>query len=67
MILVGNKCDLHSKREIEISVGRDKAKEWGVPFLEASAKKDINVQVWFTREMITCRDVLILFRKYFLP
>jgi GTPase SAR1 family protein len=45
MILVGNKCDLENKREVEASVGKDTAKNWGIPFLETSAKKDINIQV----------------------
>lgn len=45
MILVGNKCDLENKREVETSVGKDTAKSWGIPFLETSAKKDINIQV----------------------
>lgn len=45
MVLVGNKCDLEAKREIQSSVGKETAKNWGIPFLETSAKKDINIQV----------------------
>jgi GTPase SAR1 family protein len=45
MILVGNKCDLETKREVETSVGKETARNWGIPFLETSAKKDINIQV----------------------
>lgn len=45
MILVGNKCDLENKREVETSVGKETARNWGIPFLETSAKKDINIQV----------------------
>lgn len=45
MVLVGNKCDLEAKREIQSSVGKETAKSWGIPFLETSAKKDINIQV----------------------
>jgi small GTP-binding protein len=47
MILVGNKCDLETKREVETAVGKETAKNWGIPFLETSAKKDINIQEVF--------------------
>lgn len=49
MILVGNKCDLENKREVQTSEGKEVAKSWKVPFLEASAKKDLHVQeIFFT-------------------
>jgi GTPase SAR1 family protein len=45
MVLVGNKCDLENKREVQTSEGKDLAKQWKVPFIESSAKKDLHIQV----------------------
>ncbi|EFC49626.1 ras family small GTPase [Naegleria gruberi] len=47
MVLVGNKCDLESSRQVQKSVGRDMAKKWNIPFLELSAKQGTNVQECF--------------------
>lgn len=49
MILVGNKCDLENKREVDTGVGKATAKNWDIPFLETSAKKDLNIQVRIAR------------------
>ncbi|KAG5263391.1 hypothetical protein AALO_G00264350 [Alosa alosa] len=38
LILVGNKVDLESEREVAGSDGRALAQEWGCPFIETSAK-----------------------------
>ncbi|KAI8338762.1 ras-like protein 3, partial [Chlamydoabsidia padenii] len=43
MILVGNKCDLESDRQVSSQEGHDLAKEFGCPFLETSAKQRIHV------------------------
>ncbi|KAI8093335.1 ras-like protein 3 [Halteromyces radiatus] len=43
MILVGNKCDLESDRQVSSQEGYDLAKEFGCPFMETSAKQRINV------------------------
>ena len=47
VVLVGNKCDLESKRRVEKEVGETKATEWGCTFLEASAKTRLNVEETF--------------------
>lgn len=47
MVLVGNKCDLDKKREVETKEGKELAKSYGCPFLESSAKSDINVNEIF--------------------
>eukprot|EP01126_Amoeba_proteus_P050974 TRINITY_DN6065_c0_g1_i11.p2 TRINITY_DN6065_c0_g1~~TRINITY_DN6065_c0_g1_i11.p2 ORF type:complete len:118 (+),score=14.00 TRINITY_DN6065_c0_g1_i11:1003-1356(+) len=47
LVLVGNKCDLAHKREVESVEGKDVAKGWSCPFLEASAKNDININEIF--------------------
>eukprot|EP01121_Diplochlamys_sp_Union-15-3_P003326 TRINITY_DN1317_c0_g1_i1.p1 TRINITY_DN1317_c0_g1~~TRINITY_DN1317_c0_g1_i1.p1 ORF type:complete len:215 (-),score=34.02 TRINITY_DN1317_c0_g1_i1:57-701(-) len=49
MVLVGNKCDLAKKREVDNKTGKDVAKRYACPFLEASAKTDENIQeIFFT-------------------
>ncbi|TFL00135.1 P-loop containing nucleoside triphosphate hydrolase protein, partial [Pterulicium gracile] len=42
-IMVGLKCDLRSERVVQITEGRELAKEYGLPFLEVSAKTGANV------------------------
>jgi len=44
LILVGNKCDMSSKREVEKAEGEAMAKTLGCEFLETSAKTCINVE-----------------------
>ncbi|BFZ00387.1 hypothetical protein BsWGS_03426 [Bradybaena similaris] len=54
MILVGNKSDLESQREVASSEGASLAQLWGCPFLETSAKSTNNVNEVFieiVREM----------------
>lgn len=43
-VLVGNKCDLTSDREVSTEEGMNLAKNWNCPFLETSAKVGINVE-----------------------
>lgn len=47
-ILIGNKCDWTEKRVVETREGADLAKELGIPFMETSAKSNINVDAAFT-------------------
>ena len=54
MILVGNKADLGSQREVPVSEGASLAQHWGCPYLETSAKSTQNVNELFieiVREM----------------
>ena len=54
MLLVGNKSDLLSQREVHLSEGAALAQLWGCPFLEASAKdrqKVDEVFIEIVREM----------------
>mmetsp|Transcript_22385 Transcript_22385/g.29022 ORF Transcript_22385/g.29022 Transcript_22385/m.29022 type:complete len:245 (+) Transcript_22385:2-736(+) len=46
-IIVGNKCDLEHKREVSFEEGMQLAAEYGVQFIEASAKNDANVEKSF--------------------
>ena len=42
-ILIGNKCDWTDKRAVTPEQGQALADELGVPFLEVSAKNNINI------------------------
>jgi Ras-related protein Rab-1A len=46
-VLVGNKCDLTSKRAVSAEEGQALAESLGVPFLETSAKTSTNVEAAF--------------------
>jgi len=46
-LLVGNKSDLTTKRQVELSVAKEFADSLGVPFLETSAKSATNVEQAF--------------------
>eukprot|EP00949_MAST-11_sp_MAST-11-sp1_P004199 g4199.t1 len=57
-ILVGNKCDIENKRQVSFQQGKELADEFGIPFIETSAKDDINVKDAFM--MITKNIVDLL-------
>jgi len=46
-ILIGNKCDWEEKRAVSTEQGQALADELGIPFLEVSAKSNINVDTAF--------------------
>lgn len=46
-ILIGNKCDWEEKRAVSTERGQQLADELGIPFLEVSAKSNINVDQAF--------------------
>ena len=47
LIVVGNKSDLESERQVEMSYAKSQAKKWGAEFLESSAKGLHNVEEVF--------------------
>ncbi|KPP64330.1 hypothetical protein Z043_117336 [Scleropages formosus] len=47
VILVGNKVDLESEREVSSGEGQALAEEWGCPFMETSAKSKTMVDELF--------------------
>lgn len=47
MVIVGNKSDLESDRQVSTADGSDLAKNWGAPFFETSAKLRVNVEEAF--------------------
>lgn len=46
-ILIGNKCDWDEKRQVSTERGQALANELGIPFMEVSAKGNINVEKAF--------------------
>ena len=46
-ILIGNKCDWEDRRVVSTERGQQLADELGIPFLEVSAKSNINVEKAF--------------------
>ncbi len=47
LILVGNKTDEEDLRRIQFQQGQEMANELGIPFMETSAKENINVDKVF--------------------
>lgn len=48
-ILLGNKCDMESERVVETKEAEELAAEFQIPFMETSAKDDINVKDAFLK------------------
>jgi GTPase SAR1 family protein len=46
-ILIGNKCDWEEKRIVSTERGQQLADELGIPFMEVSAKNNINIDKAF--------------------
>ena len=46
-IIVGNKCDIKTERQVSTKEGRDFAAAMGMDFIETSAKENINVEETF--------------------
>ncbi|KAF3916259.1 hypothetical protein ABW21_db0201616 [Orbilia brochopaga] len=53
-ILIGNKCDWEEKRVVSTERGQALADELGIPFMEVSAKANINVEEAF---LLLARDI----------
>lgn len=43
LLVVGNKSDLEERRQVPVEEARNKAEEWGVQYVETSAKTRANV------------------------
>ncbi|CAL7941085.1 ras-like protein A isoform X3 [Xylocopa sonorina] len=46
-LLVGNKCDLQEKRKVSLAEAKARSAQWGVPYVETSAKTKENVDKVF--------------------
>ncbi|KAH7436003.1 hypothetical protein KP509_06G088600 [Ceratopteris richardii] len=49
VVLVGNKTDLVDKRQVSIEEGDEKSREFGVMFIETSAKAGFNIKALFRK------------------
>ena len=47
-ILIGNKCDLEDKRKVTSDQGKEMAEQFGMKYIETSAKTAFNVDDAFT-------------------
>ncbi|XP_048222365.1 ras-related protein Rab-37 isoform X2 [Perognathus longimembris pacificus] len=47
ILLLGNKADVNNERMIRVEEGETLAREYGVPFMETSAKTGMNVELAF--------------------
>ena len=45
--MIGNKCDWEEKRAVSTEQGQQLADELGIPFMEVSAKSNINIEKAF--------------------
>lgn len=48
-VLIANKCDLESQRQVSEEMGQQFAKENGMIFIETSAKTALNVEASFVK------------------
>lgn len=48
-LLIGNKCDIDSKKAVSTEEGKELAGSLGIPFMETSAKTSVNVEQSFFR------------------
>lgn len=51
---MGNKSDLVHEREVATEEGQRLADEWGVPFIESSAKFNTNIEEIFRKLILQC-------------
>eukprot|EP01097_Dermamoeba_algensis_P006959 TRINITY_DN434_c0_g1_i1.p1 TRINITY_DN434_c0_g1~~TRINITY_DN434_c0_g1_i1.p1 ORF type:complete len:194 (-),score=28.33 TRINITY_DN434_c0_g1_i1:148-729(-) len=61
MVVVGNKKDLESEREVSTDEGEEFAKKYNMPFFESSAKERINIEdifVAITREIANMTEMI---------
>lgn len=58
-LLIGNKSDLHDRREVSFEEGKAFASHYGIDFLETSAKSNINVREAFSKMSVTIMDKVL--------
>lgn len=60
-MIIGNKCDLKNLRTVETEVATEKAKSFGVPFMETSAADSTNIDHAFKKLI---KGIIMLFRNF---
>lgn len=61
MVLVGNKCDLQQSWAVNMTQAREVARQYGIPFVETSAKTRMGVDDAFYTLVNT---MIILIKKF---
>jgi small GTP-binding protein len=56
MLLVGNKCDLHDQRVVTTEEAQQLANEWGLKYIETSAKEGVNIDTAFKALIVQCLE-----------
>eukprot|EP00049_Salpingoeca_infusionum_P001145 m.45570 g.45570 ORF g.45570 m.45570 type:complete len:197 (+) comp10888_c0_seq1:43-633(+) len=56
IVLVGNKSDLTAERQVQTDEAMAKAQQWGIPYIETSAKLNTNVDQAFESLARAIRD-----------
>ncbi|KAK9537392.1 hypothetical protein VZT92_005015 [Zoarces viviparus] len=56
LLVVGNKSDLEERRQVSVDEARGKAEEWGVQYIETSAKTRANIDKVFFDLMREVQD-----------
>ena len=62
-MIVGNKCDLKERREVTTKQGQELSEQYGLKFMEVSAKASINVEEAFTtlvKDIRTMREAALV-------
>lgn len=56
---MGNKCDLQEKRKVSLAEAQARSQQWGVPYVETSAKTKENVdKVMIKLYFLTFIDII---------
>lgn len=59
-LLVGNKSDLEDRRQVSAEEAKARADQWGISYVETSAKTRANVdKVWNSEMVLCCNDVAV--------
>ena len=64
IMLIANKCDLHTKKAVSTIEGREMAERIDAPFLECSAKLDTNVDEAFFVMASSLKELLPAANKH---
>uniref|UniRef100_G1LQ08 small monomeric GTPase n=1 Tax=Ailuropoda melanoleuca TaxID=9646 RepID=G1LQ08_AILME len=64
LLVVGNKSDLEERRQVPIEEARSKAEEWGVQYVETSAKTRANVDKFATCLISVAVDSRSIWKMY---
>ncbi len=65
-LLVGNKCDLTTKKVVDYNAAKEFADSLGIPFLETSAKNSTNVESAFLTMASEIKKRYAFINYYFL-